>query len=217
MIARTMVAGIQRCVVGGVAVAVVLFAGCSKPVQAPVNSESSTAAAAGPPRLMTAKTALWPMYKAARIWSPDVQLIGIKMREVPGFANEGGKAAMWEATFGAPSQRKYEVDTNAIVTVLPDIHKGPTEGLKMPWSGTSRNAMPVELANFAVDSDAAYQAAETDAAAWLKKNPGKEVTAFELGATYKFQAPVWYLAWGDVKKGGYVAVVDATSGKVLKK
>lgn len=216
MIARTMVAGIRRRVVCGVAVAVVLFAGCSKPVQAPVNSESSTAAA-GPPQLMTAKTAFWPMYKAARIWSPDVQFIGIKMRDVPGFTNEGGKAAMWEATFGAPSQRKYEVDTNAIVTVLPDIHKGATEGLKMPWSGTNRNAMPIDLDNFTVDSDAAYQAAATDAAAWLKKNPEKKVTAFELGATYKFQSPVWYLAWGDVKKGGYVAVVDATSGKVLKK
>ena len=209
--------GIRRCVAGGVAVALVLFVGCSKPVEAPANNEAAAAAAAGPPQLMTAKTAFWPMYKAAHLWSPDVQLIEIKMRDVPGFTNEGGKAAMWEATFGAPSLHKYEVDTNAIVTLLPDIHKGATEGLNLPWSGTSRNAMPIDLANFTVDSDAAYQAAATDAAAWLKKNPEKKITAFELGATYKFQSPVWYLAWGDVKKGGYVAVVDATSGKVLKK
>ena len=159
MIAETMVAGVRRYVVGGLAVAVVVFAGCSKPVQAPVNTEAA-AAAAGPPQLMTAKTAFWPMYKAAHIWSPDVQLIGIKMRDVPGFTNEGGKAAMWEATFGSPSQRRYEVDTNAIVTVLPDIHKGAAEGPER-CRGAGRAAMRCRLIwrTLRWTPDAAYRAA----------------------------------------------------------
>jgi hypothetical protein len=29
--------------------------------------------------------------------------------------------------------------------------------------------------------------------------------------------PVWYMVWGDAKTGGYVAYVDASNGKVLKK
>ena len=71
------------------------------------------------------------------------------------------------------------------------------------------------LGVFNVDSDAAYQAAAADGAAWLKKNPDKKLSSFQLGNTYRFQAPIWYLMWGD-KKSGYVAFVDATSGKVVK-
>ena len=51
---------------------------------------------------------------------------------------------------------------------------------------------------------------------WLKKNPDKQPSSFQLGNTYRFQAPVWYLVWGD-QKSGYVAYVDANTGKVLNK
>jgi hypothetical protein len=49
----------------------------------------------------------------------------------------------------------------------------------------------------------------------LKKNPDKALSSFALGNTFGFHAPVWYLMWGD-KKSGYIAYVDANSGKVLK-
>ena len=89
-------------------------------------------------------------------------------------------------------------------------------GLRVPWNGVTRDAMPVELTSFNVDSDVAYQAAAADGAAWLKKNPDKALSSFALGNNYRFQAPVWYLVWGD-KKSGYVASVDANTGKVLNK
>jgi hypothetical protein len=75
--------------------------------------------------------------------------------------------------------------------------------------------MPIDLSFFTVDSDAAYQAASTEGAAWLAKNPGKDLSSLQLASTYRFQAPVWYISWGD-KKNGYVAFVDATSGKIYK-
>jgi hypothetical protein len=75
--------------------------------------------------------------------------------------------------------------------------------------------MPVDLALFSVDSDAAYQAAAKDAAPWLAKNPGKKLSMV-LGRTYKFGGPVWLVTWGDTKQGGYAVFVDASSGKVYK-
>jgi hypothetical protein len=155
------------------------------------------------------------MYKSAHAWASDLEVIKLTPKDVPGFNNSAGKAAMWEASFGSPSMHKYRVDTYSIATVLPDIHKGPVDGLQMPWAGATRDAMPVDLSSFNVDSDAAYQAAAADAAEWLKKNPDKKLTAIELGNAYKLQAPVWYIMWGD-KKSGYVAFVDANTGKVLK-
>jgi uncharacterized membrane protein YkoI len=67
---------------------------------------------------------------------------------------------------------------------------------------------------FTIDSDAAYTAAAADATAVLKKTPNLQVTDFEIGDTYKFQTPVWYILWG-TKSAGYAAIVDASTGKVL--
>jgi hypothetical protein len=123
---------------------------------------------------------------------------------------------MWQAAFASPSLHQYRIYSYAIAAVSPDIHKGVVAGLRLPWGGVTREAMPVELSSFNIDSDAAYQTAATDAAGWLKKNPDKQPLSFQLGNTYRFQAPVWYLVWGD-QKSGYVAYVDANTGKLLNK
>jgi hypothetical protein len=151
------------------------------------------------------------------IWAPDAVFLGITAKDVPGFTNDSGKAAMWQASFGSPGLHKYRNDSYAIATVLPDIHKGAAAGLALPWGGPTRDAMPIDPSTFNVDSDATYTAASTDAADWLKKNPDKKLSSMGLGNAYKFQKPVWYVVWGDQKSGGYIAYVDAISGKVLKK
>ncbi len=208
---------LKPCAIRAMAVAVLLLAGCSPSTTPSAGNDSQAAKQpTAPPELVTAKTAFWPMYTSARSWTPDLVLIRLTPKEVPGFKNEAGKAAMWQAAFASPSLHQYRIYSYAIAAVAPDIHKGAVAGLRLPWGGVTRDAMPVELSSFNIDSDAAYQTAVTDAAAWLKKNPGKEPSSFELGNTYRFQAPVWYLVWGD-KKSGYVAFVDANTGKTLNK
>lgn len=204
-----------RCSVSATAVAVLFFAGCSKSTS-PVASDASAAPkTVAPAEIVTAKTAFAPIYKSAVTWSSDAQLLHIAPKDVPGFTNSAGKAAMWEVTFGSPSKHQLRAYSYAIVSVLPEIHKGAAAALPMPWAGQTRDAMPIDLTLFNIDSDTAYQAAATEAGTWITKNPGKTLAALELGSTYKFQAPVWYAQWGD-KKSGYVALVDATSGKVYK-
>ncbi len=203
--------------VSAMALAVLLFAGCSPSSTPTVSHESEASKApAGPPQVVTAKAAFWPMYTSARNWSPDVVALKLTAEDLPGFKNEAGKAARWQATFGSPSLHQARVYTYSIASVPPDIFKGVVAGLGMSWGGETRDAMAIDLSSFNTDSDAAYQAAAAEAGSWLKKNPAKALSSFELGSTYRFQAPMWYLMWGD-KKSGYVAFVDASSGKVLKK
>ena len=206
---------LKQCAVSAIAVAVLFFAGCSQSTN-PANESKAAKEGTSPPAPVTAKTAFWPMYTSARNWSPDLVMIRLTPKEVPGFKNEAGKAAMWQAAFASPSLHQYRVYSYAIAAVSPDIHKGVVAGLRLPWGGVTREAMPVELSSFNIDSDAAYQTAATDAAGWLKKNPDKQPSSFQLGDTYRFQAPVWYLVWGD-QRSGYVAYVDANTGKVLNK
>lgn len=198
------------------AIGVLLLVGCSQSTTPSAGNESKAAnEPAGPPQLVTAKTAFWPMYTSARNWTTDFVILRLTPKDVPGVKNEAGKAAMWQLVLASPSLHQYRVYSYAIAAVPPDIRKGVVAGLRLPWSGATRDAMPIELSSFNVDSDAAYQAGAADAAAWLKKNPDTQ-PSLELGNTYRFQAPVWYLVWGD-KKSGYVAFVDANTGKVLKK
>jgi hypothetical protein len=199
------------------AMAVLLMVGCNQSATPAASEGAAAAAPAGPPALVTAKTAFNPMYTSAVRWAPDVVLLSITPKEIAGYTNGEGKAAMWEAAFASSSLHKYRLDDYAIVTVLPSIHKGGTAGLPMRWGGATRDVMPVEISTFNVDSDTAYKAAAADAADWLKKNPDKKLSTIALGNTYRFQMPVWYIVWGDAKTGGYVAYVDATSGKVLMK
>jgi hypothetical protein len=195
-----------------IALAAALLAGCSSSTSTPTAAAAPAPVAA--PEVITAKTAFWEMYKTAHAWSSDAEPIRITAREVPGYKNEGGKAGMWEAVFGSPSLGSYRTFTYAIVDAPPSISKGVAAGLAIPWKGATRDAMPIDTSMFSIDSDAAYTAAAADAASWIKNNPGKEVSDLEIGDTYKFSTPVWYIVWG-TKSAGYASIVDASSGKVL--
>lgn len=208
---------LKQCAVYLAGTAVLFLAGCSQSATNSSSSNPSTveAKSEAPPQIVSAKTAFAPMYTAAHNWTPDVVLLKVTAKELPGFKNEAGKAAMWEGVFASPNQRAYRIYTYAITAVPPNIHKGVVAGLKMPWEGMTNDAMPVDLSMFNIDSDAAYTAAVGDASAWLKKNPNIQLSTLEVGRTYKLPAPVWFLMWG-TKSAGYASFVDASSGKVLK-
>jgi hypothetical protein len=197
-----------------IALAALLLAGCSSSTTTSAPAPEKAAAPAAAPEIVTAKTAFWEMYKTAHAWSSDAEPIRVTARDVPGYKNEAGKAGMWEAIFGSSSLGMYRTFTYAIVDAPPSVSKGVSAGLALPWHGATRDAMPIDTSMFNIDSDAAYTAAAADAASWLKSNPGKEVSDFEIGDTYKFQAPVWYVMWG-TKASGFAAIVDANTGKVV--
>ena len=198
------------------AIAALLLAGCSQSTPQSDSDASAAPKPAAPTGPVAAKTAFYPMYTAAHTWAPDVMILRVAAKDVPGFTNGAGKAAMWEATFGSPSQAKYRVDQYAITTVLPDIHKGATAGLKLPWGGLPHDAQSIDIATFNVDSDAAYNAAAADAADWLKKNPDKKLSSIELDYVPKLHATAWFVMWGD-QKSGYATYVDDNTGQVIKK
>lgn len=195
-------------------VAAALMTGCSNGNGIGSTTPSVVKAADVAPTPVTAKTALGPMYKAALAWSSDVQLMRLSPKELAGYKNADGKAAMWEAAFGSAAHHQVRIYTYSIATVLPEVHKGVTASLALPWAGPTRDAMPVDMSLFTVDSDAAYAASAKDAAQWLKKNPDKQLASLDLGSTYRYRAPAWYVSWGDPKKSGYIVLIDATSGNI---
>jgi hypothetical protein len=199
------------------AAAILFVSGCSLPANSPAG-DASTVKASEPTNTaaaVTAKTAYWEMYKSAYKWAPDLVLLKLVPKQVAEVQTGAGNVGIWEGTFGSPKKHECRVFTYSTTAHPPDIYAGVTVGNAMPWSGVSRDVMPIIISEIAIDSDAAYATATKDGAAWLKKNPDKKLTHFQLGNGYSFPAPVWYTMWGD-EKNGYVAYINAINGSVLK-
>jgi hypothetical protein len=183
------------------------------PVLAGDTKPAPPSAATPSPDAVSAKTAFWEMYKLAHSWASDLVPLKVESKTVPGMRNGAGKAVKWTATFGSPSRHEARVFTYSAVTQAPDTRKGVTVGNPLPWPGPTRDALPFDTGDFAVDSDAVYNAAFAQASTWAKAHPDKEVT-LSLGNASRFPAPVWYVLWGD-SKSGYAVFVNAKSGAVI--
>lgn len=173
-------------------------------------NSSDSASASGP---VTGKTAFWQMYKSAYAWASDLQPLRLESKTVPGVKNADGKAAMWSATFGSPSRHEARVFTYSVAQHAPDVYKGVTVEKPLPWNGSTKDAAVFATSDLSVDSDAAYKTALAQASAWVAQHPDKDFSC-TLGNAQRFQAPVWYVLWGD-SKSGYAVFVDAKSGAIV--
>ena len=162
--------------------AILVLTACSeapKPVASETKSEPETKKAAETAGPVSAKAAFWQMYKLAHAWAPDVAPLSMVSKEVPGIKNGDGKAGMWTATFVSPSLRQARNLSYSVVAAPPNISKGVDVGRPVPW-GPTRDAMPFQTSDFAIDSDAAYKTALAKAEGWVKEHPDKQA-ALTLG------------------------------------
>jgi hypothetical protein len=196
-----------------VACGLLFLTACSSDTRTASGDEKSAAAApVAPVGPVSGKTAYWEMYTEARKWATDLMPLSLEEKEIPGIANEDGKAAMWNATFVSASQKEMRVFTYAITAHPPDIYKGVTIGKPLPWNG-ARDVMPFSMAQVQIDSDAALKTADSDAAAWLKTHPEKNPT-INLKELARYQLPTWIVMWGN-DKVGYRSFVSGVDGKPI--
>jgi hypothetical protein len=166
------------------------------------------------PEAVTAQTAYYAMYKPARAWATDLLALSLVSGEVPNIKNEDGKAGLWTAIFVSPSRKEARSFTYAVANSGGDIRKGVNVSNALLWTGATKTSKPFSNGEFVVDSDDAYKAAFEKAAGWLKKHPNQKAS-LRLGNASRFAAPVWYVMWGTTKNG-YAALVNATTGAIVK-
>ena len=190
-----------------------VFTACSSaPTTAPSAEKADLEAKTAPVAPVPGKTAYWEMYTEARKWATDLMPLSLESKDIPGFTNEDGKAAMWNATFVSASQKEMRVFTYAIAAHAPDIYKGVTIGKPLPWNG-SREVAPFSMSQVQIDSDAALKSAAAEAAAWLKQHPEKD-PEISLKELTRYQLPTWIVFWGN-DKVGYRAFVNGVDGKPM--
>lgn len=211
---RIEVIGMIRIRSQAIALVVLMILACRHAL--PLVGADTKAAASSPapsPEAVSAKTAFWQMYKMAHTWATDLVPLKLESKQLAGTKSGGGKFVMWTATFGSLKLHQARVFTYSAVAKGPDIRKGVIVSNPLPWPGPTRDALPFDTGDFAVDSDAIYNTAFSQASAWAKAHPDKDVS-FSLGNASRFSGPVWYVLWGDSKSGYYV-YVSAKTGSVV--
>jgi hypothetical protein len=164
---------------------------------------------------VTGKTAFWEMYKLGHAWSADMQVLYLKSGKLEGVDAKGkdGEATEWTLMVASPSKKEaHEFSYRAITKDTK--RRGVISGAVQPWAGPTPKGQPFTTGEMKLDSNEAFEKAAVKAAAWVKDNPGKDVS-FYLGKESKYPAPVWAVLWGG-EKSGYLVVVNALDGSIQK-
>ena len=140
------------------------------------------------------------------------------MTEVPD--GPPGTAAAWGATFVSDAKGKSRSYTYSIVEGEGNLHKGSFAGPEEGWSGNRGVTSSFLMAAIKVDSDAAYKTAmdtaQSKAADYDKKNPGKPITVL-MERTNKHPDPAWRIIWGEsVGTSNFSVLIDASTGDYLE-
>jgi hypothetical protein len=188
-------------------IALVLFsAGCS---------ETSTPAAKKvqkPPEPVTGRFALYEMYRPARAWAADVEILNFGSINIPEVAATPGKAGAWQATFVSRGMGRARSWTYSTAESMGNLHKGPFAGLEEGWSGPRGVNQPFTILAVKTDTDEVYKTALGKAKDYEKKNPGKPIT-FLLEKTNRHPDPTWRVVWGEsVGSSNFSILVDASTG-----
>jgi len=205
-----------------VVVGAVALVACSSSEPAKTTEAAKTDEAAkkpaGPAEPVTGKTAFYEMYTPAHAWAADILPLSLKSGEITGVKNADGKAGMWTAVFGSPSQHSARTYTYAVADQLPSIPKGVKSEGTEAWAGPTANVMTFQTADFMIDSDAAYKTAlENGGAEYDKKNPGKPIS-FVLEKVAKYPDSVWRVIWGEsVGTSNFSIYVDTATGEFKEK
>jgi hypothetical protein len=196
---------------GSVAIGFLALSACSSAPTDAVKEVKEVKASAETP--VTGKTAFWEMYKLGYAWAADMQVLYLKSGKLEGVDAKGkdGEATEWTLMVASPSKKEAHEFTYRAIT-KDTKRRGVVSGAVQPWAGPTPKGQPFTTGEMKLDSNEAFAKATAKAAAWLKENPGKEVS-FYLGKESKYPAPVWGVLWGG-EKSGYLVVVNALDGTV---
>ncbi len=169
-----------------------------------------------PAEPISALSAAYKMYKQARGWAPDCQILRLANLDVADVkGQEGGKMAAWEAVFVSHTQRQLRRFTYSVAEVpganIPaDVFGGSAE----TWSPVGQN-LSFAIQFFKTDSTEAYTTAMEKAKDYAAKHPDQPVK-FVLEWLKRNTDPSWRVYWGEsVQKAGLSVYVDATTGKYM--
>lgn len=171
-----------------------------------------------PPEPIGGLEAVYSMYRSARNWAADAQVLKLNSINLPEVKAVPGKCAAWQAKFTSASKGKARSWTYSVIEAQGNLHQGVFGGLEEVYAGPQGLTKPFLIAAIKTDSVAAYETAlkQTATPEYNTRNPGKHIT-FLLESTKQFPDAAWRVIWGEsLGTSNYSVMVDATTGAFLE-
>jgi hypothetical protein len=190
----------------------VFLTGCSSEAPKPAAEKEK----AKPAEPVTGRFAFYEMYRTARAWAPDIEVLRLASIPITEVKSQAGKAGAWQATFVSERLGRARTYTYSVVEAEGNLHQGVFGTGDEAYTGPKGQTKPFRILALKIDSDAAYETALKKGAEYAKKNPNMPVT-FLLESTKRFPDPAWRVVWGEsVGTSNFSIFVDATTGDYLE-
>ena len=191
--------------------AIALLAGCSsepsKPAEKPLPK---------PPDFITGRSAFQKLYGAAHGWAPDAQPFRIESHLTADSKGQGGKSAVWRASFASPTQqhaKPYEWSGE-------DAHDAPARGVSPgvedSYTPSNSSTQVFDVGFIKVDSDQAFEMAQKHGGdKLLEKNPDTPVL-YLLDWSRPTSQLIWHVFYGPSRDDAKLKVdVNGTTGEFI--
>lgn len=197
------------------AAALLALSGCSSAPSPAPEKKAETKVAPAP---VSGQTAIFEIYKAARQWASDVQVLELEAINLDSVPSQPGKAGAWRALLVSPSKRTKREFTYSVVEESATLHKDVFAQREEPYMKNPQiNSFAIQEVR--VDTTAALETARKQPAAaeFEKKNPDSPMT-YRLEWTVQTPQPAWRVVWGrSVATSGFSVYISAVDGKFLKR
>lgn len=189
--------------------------GCSSdPAPAPAKQAEQKAA----PAPVSGLTAIFEIYKVARTWAPDAQVLDLETINIDSVKPEPGKSGAWRGTLVSPSKKSKRVFTYCVVEESATLHKDVFAQTEEPYvKAPLSNSFTIQ--DVRTDTIAALATAKKEKAVeeFEKKTPNSPMT-YRLEWTNSTVQPAWRVVWGrSVATAGMSVYISAVDGKYLKR
>lgn len=197
-----------------IAASLCLMVACSSS-QPGQQAQEKTQPTPKPTETQTGREAFQRLYVAARSWAGDIKPFRVQSDTVSDANGQGGKAAVWRASFASPSRR-------AIKTYLwsgtgDAGSRGVTPGTEDSYNPNNSATQVFDVAFLKVDSDKAFEVAQQHGGDKLTKKDPAQAVMYVLDWTGSQNKLIWHVLYGSSPSDTKLRVaVDATTGEFMR-
>jgi hypothetical protein len=204
---------LQNAAVAIGAAALLAIGGCSGGGEATKQAPKQPAAPAEP---VTGQTALFEIYKVARTWAPDLQILELKSMLLEDKKTEPGKAYAWTAVFYSPTKNVARTFVYSVEEISQTLHKGVRAGSDETYNPLTARTKPFLINAVKIDTPAALKTAMEKGKQYATAHANLPIIMI-LDRRPEFDDPAWRIVWGaSLGVSNYSIYINASSGEYLQ-
>jgi hypothetical protein len=178
-------------------------------------AEQKAQPALKPTETQTGREAFQRLYVAARAWAGDIKPFRVQSEPTSDANGQGGKAAIWRASFASPSRRS--IKTYLWSGTGDSASRGMTPGTEDTYNPGNSATRVFDVAFLKVDTDKAYEVAQQHGGDALTRKDAAQPVTYVLDWAGNQNELIWHVVYGTSPLDAKLRVaVDASTGEFLR-